>query len=134
MKIRYAASSDYEWLKARDRHVSDTLLSQKISNQEIYVLEHQGEQAGWIRFGYFWDNTPFLNLLWLDEPYRGQGLGREAMYDWEQKMLIQGYDQVMTSTQADEDAQHFYRKLGYKDAGCLVLDSQPLEIVMLKKL
>ncbi|MNP74328.1 hypothetical protein D3C76_1711890 [compost metagenome] len=49
-------------------------------------------------------------------------------------MKQKGYDMVMTSTQADEGAQHFYRKLGYKDAGCLILDSQPLEILLTKKL
>ena len=29
---------------------------------------------------------------------------------------------VMVSTQVDEEAQHFYRKLGYKDAGGFVVD------------
>jgi hypothetical protein len=45
---------------------------------------------------------------------------------------------VMTSAQADESAQHFYRKLGYRDAGCLILDQpplkQPAEIFFLKQL
>lgn len=40
----------------------------------------------------------------------------------------------MTSTQADEGSQHFYRKLGYKDAGCLILDTQPSEIFFVKQL
>ena len=38
----------------------------------------------------------------------------------------------------DEDSQHFYRKLGYKDCGCLVLNipgfEQPLEMFMAKAL
>ena len=33
----------------------------------------------------------------------------------------------MTSTQADEQAQHFYRKPGYVDRGFLVLDGTPFE-------
>lgn len=41
---------------------------------------------------------------------------------WEQDMHPQGYDMVMVSTQVDETAQHFYRKLGYKDCGGLVMD------------
>ncbi|WP_312107147.1 hypothetical protein [Lachnoclostridium sp.] len=45
---------------------------------------------------------------------------------------------IMTSTQVDESSQHFYRKLGYKDCGCLVLDipgfEQPLEMFMAKAL
>ncbi len=44
----------------------------------------------------------------------------------------------MTSTQTDESAQHFYRKLGYQDAGCLVLDipgyKQPMEMFLVKKI
>lgn len=47
-----------------------------------------------------------------------------------------GYKLIMISTSADKNAQHFYRKLGYKDAGCLVADiapfEQPLEIFMVK--
>ena len=34
---------------------------------------------------------------------------------------------IMTSTQVDEQAQHFYRKLGYRDRGSLFLDHTPLE-------
>ena len=33
--------------------------------------------------------------------------------------IAHGYGMVLTSTQVDEDAQHFYRKLGYKDCGGL---------------
>lgn len=38
----------------------------------------------------------------------------------------------MASTQADETAQHFYRKLGYQDCGSLCLTNQALEIIMIK--
>ena len=38
--------------------------------------------------------------------------------------------------QVDEDAQHFYRKLGYKDCGGFVVDvpgyEQPMEMIMIK--
>lgn len=46
------------------------------------------------------------------------------------------YGMIMTSTQVDEDAQHFYRKLGYKDCGGLTIDipgyEQPMEMFMNK--
>jgi len=32
----------------------------------------------------------------------------------------------------NEQAQHFYRKLGYRDAGSLLLDEEPLEIIFVK--
>jgi len=43
-----------------------------------------------------------------------------------------GYKLVMTSTQSDEQAQHFYRKIGYIDSGCLLLFKEPAEIFLVK--
>ena len=31
------------------------------------------EKAGLLRWGYFWDEIPFLNLIWLHESCRGKG-------------------------------------------------------------
>lgn len=42
-------------------------------------------------------------------------------------MRNHGYKMVMTSTQVDEEAQHFYRKLGYVEKGSLFLDNTPFE-------
>lgn len=40
----------------------------------------------------------------------------------------------MTSTQSDETAQHFYRKLGYVESGSLLFENEPLEIIFRKSL
>ncbi len=57
---------------------------------------------------------------------------------WEKDMKSQGYGILMTSTQVDEEAQHFYRKLGYKDCGRFVIDipeyAQPMEIFLIKSI
>lgn len=47
-------------------------------------------------------------------------------------MKGRGHSLVMTSTLANEGAQHFYRKLGYRDAGCLLLEREPLELMLIK--
>lgn len=82
--------------------------------------------------------TPFLSLIHFEEHYRRKGFGKMAMLHWEKEMQSLGYKAVMTSTQVDEASQHFYRKLGYKDVGCLVLDipgyEQPMEMFMIKSL
>ena len=41
-----------------------------------------------------------------------KGYGRLLMEHWEQDMKEQGHGMLLTSTQVDEDAQHFYRRLG----------------------
>ncbi|TLS53933.1 GNAT family N-acetyltransferase [Paenibacillus antri] len=135
MRIDFANDSDYEYIRERDRHISENLILSKIKGTEIYIIRDKDEHnIGWMRYGYFWDNTPFMNMIWVDEQNRGKGVGKQVILFWEEQMKRSGYKIIMTSTQADEGAQHFYRKLGYKDAGCLILDTQPLEILLTKKI
>ncbi|QQZ58642.1 GNAT family N-acetyltransferase [Paenibacillus sonchi] len=135
MKIVFATDSDYEYIRKRDHHISESLILSKIKENEIYILRSQDESnIGWMRYGYFWDNTPFMNMIWVDEQYRDKGAGKQVVFFWEEQMKQKGFNLIMTSTQSDEGAQHFYRKLGYKDAGCLILDTQPLEILLAKNL
>lgn len=113
----------------------ETLIVSKIRDREIFLLQDDTKRTiGWMRYSYFWDNTPFMNMIWIEKPYRSKGLGKQIVDFWENQMQEQGFKRVMTSTQADEEAQHFYRKLGYRDAGCLLLEDQPMEIILIKKL
>ena len=77
-------------------------------------------------------------MLFVDWLKQKKGFGRELMKYWENDMSNQGYGMVMLSTQVDEDAQHFYRKIGYKDCGGFTVDipgfEQPMEMFMNKKL
>lgn len=135
MKIVVATDSDYEYIRERDHHILESLILPKIKKNEIYILRNQDESnIGWMRYGYFWDNTPFMNMIWVDELYRGKGVGKQVILLWEDEMKQNGFKLVMTSTQANEEAQHFYRNLGYRDAGCLLLENEPMEIILTKKL
>ena len=88
---------------------------------------------GWLRYGYFWGFIPFMEMLVILENYRRKGNGRRLVQQWEAEMFQSGADLVLTSTQADEEAQHFYRTLGYQDCGALFLPTQrPAEIFLSK--
>ena len=136
--IDYAETADAEVWPVYDRHIARDELIQKIANRRCYALRENGAVIGVMRYNLFWDNLPFLTMICLGEAARGKGYGRRAMERWEADMRALGYPCVMTSTQADEDAQHFYRKLGYRDAGCLILDrpplKQPAELFLIKEL
>ncbi|NOU70408.1 GNAT family N-acetyltransferase [Paenibacillus sp. LMG 31458] len=135
MKIVIATDSDYEYIRDHDHHILQSLILPKIYGHEIYLLRNEEDiNIGWMRFGYFWDNTPFMNMIWVDEQYRSKGVGKQVVLFWEDEMQKKGFKLVMTSTLANENAQHFYRSLGYQDAGCLILENEPLEIILTKKI
>ena len=132
MEIRYAEISDYSWLKEHDKHISGEILKIKIDLKEIYVTQEDGELVGWLRYNLFWDNIPFMNMIYFLEEYRKKGFGKKLVEFWEFEMKNNGYKNVLTSTQSNEDAQHFYRKLGYIEIGGFKYFNDPYEIMFHK--
>ena len=133
--IRLATPDDLDFLDQYDRLLTRTALAGKIEREEVCVVERAGQLIGWARYNLFCDLDPFLTLIYVLEPYRRQGFGRQLMRYWEQQMKEKGHRFLLTCTQADEDAQFFYRKLGYTDTGALLLPGQAAtELVLLKQL
>ena len=135
-EIRYVSETDKTFWFTLDRHLGENEFELKVRDKRGYVICDSGKPMGVMRYNLMWDNLPFLTLIHLDNSYHGKGFGRQAMIHWENEMRELGYDMVMTSTQVDEQAQHFYRKIGYKDKGGLFLDNtpweQPQEMFMIK--
>ncbi len=136
IEIRYVKSEDKEFWYRLDKHLPEREFSNKVGNKQGYILSDGDKPVGLLRYNLFWDNTPFCTLLFVDCNYRRKGYGRKLMEHWEADMKSRGYGMVLTSTQADEEAQHFYRKLGYKDCGGFVIPipgyEQPMELLLAK--
>jgi ribosomal protein S18 acetylase RimI-like enzyme len=135
MKIDYVSEIDFQYIFDNDKHLPKDLIQTKIKEKEIIIAKGtDGKNIGWLRYGYFWDIIPFMNMLFIDESHRNSGVGKQLNKFWESEMKSKGFNLVMTSTLSNEQAQHFYRKLGYIDSGSLLLENEPLEIIFTKKL
>ena len=134
MSIQPATEAHIPVLLQYDCHISETELGNLISLGRVLIAETDGKFCGWLRWNLFWDNTPFMNMLYVLEPYRGIGLGRKLTGHWERNMKDLGYDVVMTSTQSDEYAQHFYRKLDYETVGGFTPFGDPYELILAKRI
>ena len=142
MIIELAQSKDKKKIAALDSHIHPDRLDECIRNGHIYVLKDDSIEnwveytvVGVLRYSLFWQSIPFLDLLYLNEVYREKGFGTKMMHEWEQAMRACGYKYVMTSTQSDEDAWHFYEKLGYRKVGGFLPPEQEAdEWIYLKQL
>ncbi len=134
MKIRLARTNDLEMLSLNDKHISKCELENLIGLNRIYIIEINGNFIGWLRYNLFWDNTPFMNMLYISEGNRNRGFGKLLVEHWENEMRVLGYNTVMTSTSSDEYAQHFYMKLGYKVVGGFTPHCDPFEIILSKQI
>lgn len=138
LKIRYLTASDKAFWYRLDKHLPETEFENKVRTNRGYILLMDEKPIGLLRYNLFWDNTPFCTMLFVDPEYQRKGYGKHLMEYWENDMKMQGYKMLLTSTQVDEEAQHFYRKLGYKDCGGFVIDvpeyAQPMEMFFLKSI
>jgi len=134
MTIRHAETTDFSWLNEHDKWISAEILKRKIQQKEVFVVLENGELIGWLRYNLFWDNIPFMNMLYFLEAYRQKGFGRKTVRFWENEMKEKGFENVLTSTLSNEEAQHFYRKIGYKDIGGFNYLDEPLEIIFHKSI
>lgn len=134
LDIRVADDSDLPYLLEKDPHITPDMLRRKVAAGEVLIASASGQRVGYLRWGWFWDNVPFMNLLRLDAEWRRKGIGTRLVARWEADMRALGADFVLTSTWASEEAQHFYRALGYQDIGGFVFPREPLELMLYKRL
>lgn len=132
--IRYATYNDIDFWLSLDRHLSIHELNKKINNKECLVILNNNEPIGILRYNLFWDNTPFVNMLYIKNEYQRMGYGKELMIFFENEMKKLGYDTIMTSTQIDEDGKYFYYSLGYKHTGSIYLKNQAEELILIKEI
>ncbi len=138
IKIRYVEASDKEFWYSLDKHLPETEFENKVYTKRGYILSLNNKPVGLLRYNLFWDSVPFCTMIFIDCQYQGKGYGKQLIQYWENDMKRRGYEMLLTSTQVDEKAQHFYRKLGYKDCGGFVIDipqyAQPMEMFFIKSI
>ena len=138
VSVRYATDADEDFWFSLDRHLSKDEYAHKVRDHMGYVLTLKGLPTAILRYSLFWDSIPFCTLLYVRDEEQRKGYGCQLMKHWEKDMKDKGYGLVMTSTQEDEEAQYFYRAIGYKDCGELNLPfpgyEQPTELIMGKAL
>jgi len=134
MNIRFAQIEDLEIISLYDKHINMNELNNLIKLNRVLIMEKNNSFCGWLRYNLFWDNTPFMNMLYLLEDNRGKGYGKKLVVFWEDEMRKLDYEVVMTSTASDEYSQHFYLNLGYKTVGGFMPEGDPYEIILSKHL
>lgn len=134
IEIKNAGTFDFSTILGYDKHITRDTLDKKIDREEILIAQVDGIFLGWLRWSLFWDEIPFINMLAVVEEYRNHGIGTLLVTEWERLMSEKGFTKLMTSTLENETAQHFYRKLGYRDLGKFTPFENQFEIILGKEL
>lgn len=125
--IHTVSKTDEPFWFTLDKEMNHSEFLKKVRDKQGYVICFEDNPIGVMRYNFIWDMIPFLTHIYVKEEFQRKGFGKQALKFWEEEMKKSNYKMTMTSTQVNEDAQHFYRKLGYQERGILFLDNTPLE-------
>ncbi len=136
--IRYAKDSDKSFWFNTDKSIDEFTFENKIQNYMAYIFEDRQKKIGILRYSLFNDTIPFCNLICIVENYRFKGCGRALLQYWEQDMRARGYSFAMVSCFMDDKIYNFYHKMGYREAGVIMIpdkrNDNRMEIIMTKRL
>jgi ribosomal protein S18 acetylase RimI-like enzyme len=130
--LRSATEADIAFLKALSPAEQEDVLRAQIRDGRLLIIEQVGEPAGFIKFYVLWETLPFIEVMVVRVDLRKRGIGRAAVRAWESEMARRSYRRVIVSAQADEAAQHFWRRIGYRDCGSLDLPGRPAELFLFR--
>ncbi len=133
MEIRMAKQEDLPILFTMDHHIETDFLTRAVLEKRVFVAELAGI-VGWLRYSYFWESIPFMDMLVVVEEQRHRGYGSKLVDYFEQYLKELGHTVVMTSTSAVENSQHLYYQLGYQAVGGFFPVDEPYELLLRKEL
>lgn len=98
---------------------TDELLSDWLTEGELYVMMEDGKMLGFIELSKeTWNHRLRISNIWVDESYRHQGIGSSLMKKANERAKELGVRMIVLETQTCNDhAISFYLKHGFKLIG-----------------
>lgn len=117
--VRLANPEDLDFV-SRDGYVAKEIVLHKIEQGECFVLDVDGQLAGYLRLEFLWSIVPYIALVKLLETYRKKGYSRDLIQFVENHLRSKGYDVLYSSSQADEPTpQAWHRHMGFEECGII---------------
>lgn len=102
---------------SQDALLSDSVISQYIENQQLFVIEEQGVNVGFIAEQRVLDEAELLQIV-IGSDFRNSGIATEALIRWHQRLAenktVVAFLEVREGNCA---AIGLYEKLGYTRIG-----------------
>lgn len=100
--------------------MAEEVIKHKIEQNEIIVAEVEGQNVGYLRLEYLWLKIPYIGLIFVQQEYRRQGIGRAILGFLEAFLRSRRHKALLSSSQVDETlSQEWHRAMGFEECGIL---------------
>ena len=117
--VRTARVGDLDFV-SQDDYLPDFVIKRKVGDGDVVLALWDGEPVGYLRLEWLWSKLPYIELIWVLEPYRRAGVGRALLTHVEVEIISRGHVALYSSSQADEpEPQAWHRRMGFEECGWL---------------
>ena len=123
----FASTADAEWgakamAESEPWVTLDTGYERSLSllgnaSRERYLAKMNGERAGFLMISMQGAFVGYIQLLGVAARFRGQGVGKALLEYAEQRIFRETPNVFICVSDFNQEAQHFYAKLGYRRVG-----------------
>lgn len=118
--LKFAEGQEIEACLGFDPEVSFEQMKSKIENHEILIAVKETQVIAYLKLQYLWESKPFISLIKVAPPYRGQGIGRNLLAYLTYFLEMNGFNALYSSSQVNEcSPQEWHRKMGFVEAGII---------------
>ena len=118
--VRAATENDFAFV-SQDGYLPDAVVKRKVADGDAFVAFRDGQPVGYLRLEWLWSKLPYIELVWVLDPYRRAGVGRALLTCTEAEVASRGHATLLSSSQTDEpEPQAWHRRMGFEECGVLV--------------
>ena len=132
-EITVATEADIQNIDAFENIFLQEHLSECIKENRVFVLRCNDRILGVMRYKYFLESLPCLDVLILDPAHTQFGFIEKMMAYWEFRMGELGYGYVMVTLFADQVGFYSLEKLSYQEMGSFSLPLVDEKVVVFTK-
>lgn len=100
----------------------DEFWNTRINEKRVFIAKNNNKPIGLLTYTIWWGNTPFLELIHIQDHFQRQGIARELLRIAAKDIKTKTFKTLISSCEiSNEDSLLFHAALGFKKLNSLTL-------------
>lgn len=92
----------------------DEFWDTRITEKRVFIAKDNNQSIGLLCYTTWWGNTPFLELVHIQDSYQRRGIGRSLLQEMAKEVRSKNFKKLISSCEQDNDDSHaFHNALGF---------------------
>ena len=103
-------------------HHPDEFWDTRLFEKRIFLAKHKGQNIGLLSYTVWWGNTPFIELVHVQDSFQRQGIGKKLLKEAAQEIQSKTFKTLISSSEVSNNNGHlFHKAVGFKSLKNLAL-------------